>query len=220
MALANLLVFSRTEGYRHESIPESIAILSRILPEIGISADFTENVESFRATTLARYHGVLWLQTTGNVLDPDGRAAYAEFVRKGGATIGIHAATVAEPDWPFFRELFGARFVGHPPGVQTGQVEVQSPHPSVAMFPSSFSWSEEWYEFDGHPAADFRVLATVDESSYLGAQMGNPHPIVWCRSGPYRVWYSAFGHEATAFEDSLMQSHFLSGVMWALGLIV
>src|SRR5690606_7003198 len=117
------------------------------------------------------------------------------FIMNGGGFVGIHSASDTEYGWPFYGELIGAYFAGHP-DPQTGTINIEDPdHPSTRALPSQWTRFEEWYNFQANPRPSVSVLATVDESTYTGGTMGADHPIVWCREfAGGRSWYTALGH--------------------------
>ena len=138
----------------------------------------------------------------------------------GGRTAGIHAATDAEPAWPFLEDLFGTRFAGHA-AVQPATVVIEdSTHSATAGLPTRWTVTDEWYAFTRNPRGSVHVLATVDETSYSGGAMGPDHPIEWSReptaiSG--RMWYSAMGHPDELWADPIFAAHMVAGVAWTAG---
>lgn len=215
-----VLVFSATAGYRHASIPAGIDALRSLGAEHGFGVDATEDATAFSERALAPYDVVVFLSTTGDVLDPAQQAALERFVRVGGGFVGVHAATDTEYDWPWYGELTGARFDGHPP-VQEARIDVADPtHPSTASLPDPWWVRDEWYSFrDVRP--DLRVLLELDEASYdlAGAPaMGSSHPIAWAREVEKgRSWYTGLGHRAETFELPAFRAHLLGGLRWAAG---
>ena len=138
---------------------------------------------------------MVFLNTTGDVLDADQQAALEAYVRGGGGWLGVHAAADTEYDWAFYGELAGARFARHP-RVQPLTVRVvDRAHPATAHLPAAWRITDEPYDFRAPPAAGVRVLARLDESTYKGGTMGADHPIIWChRVGPGRSFYTGLGH--------------------------
>lgn len=147
-----VLVFSRTTRHRHDSIAAGVEAVRVLGARHGFEVRATEDPGAFRDDHLARYAAVVWLQPSGPVLDAAGRAAYERFTRRGGGFVGVHAAATAEPDWPFYGSLLGARFLGHPPGTSPAVIEVaDSGDPSTAGLPRPWRWTDEWYTFQSDP---------------------------------------------------------------------
>src|SRR5690349_6555351 len=122
----DLLVFTRTTGYRHDSIPVGVAALR---DDFGVFA--TEDPDVFTSTSLARFAAVVFLSTSGTVLpEASQRAGLSDYVRAGGGFVGIHGAIATEQGWPFYGELIGIRFDGHP-DVQPGVLTVADPDHSA-----------------------------------------------------------------------------------------
>ncbi|AZQ38290.1 ThuA domain-containing protein [Streptomyces cyaneochromogenes] len=212
---ARLLVYTRTTGYRHESIPAGVEAVRTIG---DFEVDHTEDPQAFERS-LDGYAAVVFLSTSGEVLTPAGRERLAAYVESGGGFTGVHAAACTEYDWPYYGELLGARFGRHPE-YQPGKAVVEDrDHPATRHLPAVWDFADEWYDFRSNPRGSVRVLACAEESSYDGGGMGEDHPLVWCREqGSGRVFYTALGHAAEAYDDPDFRAHLLGGVNWSAGL--
>lgn len=219
-----VLIFSRTVGFRHASIADGIALVQSLGSSNDFVVDTTENAADFTKANLAQYGVVIWLSTTGDVLDGSQQAAFESYIQSGGAYVGVHAAADCEYDWPWYGQLLGgdAWFLSHP-SIQDASLDVdpeEAGHPSTAHYPSRFEFRDEWYNFRNNPRSSVRVLLTLDESTYdpgSGA-MGDDHPIAWYHEfDGGRSWYTAMGHRTETFEDADFASHLLGGILWAAG---
>jgi type 1 glutamine amidotransferase len=210
---SRVLLFTRTDGYRHDSIEAGIRAVRMLASDDGLDLDHTEDPEAFTESSLSRYGVVVWLSTMGEVLDDAQRTAFAAWLRDGGAFAGIHSATASELEWPEFERIAGAVFVHHPE-VQRGVMRVEdATHPSTRELPPVWSHEDEWYDFAANPRDRVQVLLTVDESSYQGGQMGPDHPVAWCLTyGDGRCWYTSLGHKSEAFADELFLRHLRGGL--------
>ncbi|GAA3415643.1 ThuA domain-containing protein [Streptosporangium vulgare] len=208
----DVLVFSRTAGFRHDSIPAGV----QAIRDLGFTVSATEDPAAFTTANLARYKAVVFLNTTGDVLDAGQQAAFESYVRAGGGYAGIHAASDTEYDWPWYGNLVGAWFASHP-AVQQATVKVQDrAHPSTAHLGPTWSRTDEWYDFRTNARTGARVLATLDESTYSGGGMGADHPIAWCKAyDGGRSFYTGGGHTAAAFAEPAFRQHLLGGLNYA-----
>ncbi len=215
-AAGGVLVFSRTAGFRHDSIPAGIQAVRELAGGLPVTA--TEDPGVFTAGPLTRYAAVVFLNTTGDVLDADQQGALEAYVRGGGGWLGVHAAADTEYDWAFYGELAGARFARHP-RVQPLTVRVvDRAHPATAHLPAAWRITDEPYDFRAPPAAGVRVLARLDESTYKGGGMGADHPIIWChRVGPGRSFYTGLGHPVQLYADPGFRRLLAGGLAWAAG---
>jgi type 1 glutamine amidotransferase len=221
-----VLLFSRTLGFRHASIPVAVGALRREGARQGMVVDHTEDPARFTASRLRRYRVVVFLSTTGDVLDQDGEAALRGFVEAGGGWVGVHAAADTEDDWPWYETLVGARFARHP-AVQRASVRVADrDHPATARLPADWARTDEWYDFRTNPRGRVRVLATLDESTYRGGGIGADHPIAWCQGGGSRsaspvgggrAFYTAGGHTAASWAEARFLAHVVAALRWAAG---
>jgi len=215
----SVLLYSRTAGYRHASIPTAIAAFVALQAAGNYTAVSSEDPNEFTAANLARFDVVVFLMTTGDVLDADQQAAFEAWIEAGGNYVGVHSASDTLHDWPFYGALVGAYFVSHP-DVQPASVEIEATaDPIVAALPSPWVRTDEWYNFDVDPRPDVTVLATVDESTYTGGTMGADHPITWkhATTGGGRAFYTAMGHTDESYRDPLFQRLLVSGLRWAAG---
>src|SRR3712207_1926216 len=162
------LVFSKTAAFRHESIPAGVAAIERLGARHGFRVDATEDAAAFTDRNLARYDVVVWLSTTGDVLDDAQQAAFERYIRRGGGSAGIHAASDAEDDSAWYGALGGAYYRDHPASVdeeyQVGRMKVLRRNPTATRrLPRRWMREEEWYNFRTNPRDTVRVLIEVDE---------------------------------------------------------
>ncbi|WP_452176640.1 ThuA domain-containing protein [Georgenia satyanarayanai] len=217
------LVFSKTAGFRHGSIPAGIAAIEELGEEHGFSVDTTEDGADFTTENLAQYDVVVWLSTTGDVLNAQQQTAFEQYIQDGGGYAGIHAASDTEYDWPWYGDLVGAYFASHPPGTPTATVVVEDPaHPSTAHLPALWERTDEWYNYRENPRGDVHVLASLDESTYSPGNnaMGADHPIAWCHDyDGGRSWYTGGGHTNESFSEPEFRQHILEGLRTAAGVV-
>lgn len=212
-----LLVFSLTKAYHHASIAAGNRAVVQLGREYGFTADTTTDAGVFNDKSLNQYAAVLFLNTTGDVLNDEQQDAFIRFIRNGGGFAGVHAATDTEFDWPWFGQLAGAYFTNHPKQ-QEAIVQVADPgDASTKHLPLQWKKKDEWYNFrDIQPG--LQILLTVDESSYTGGQNGALHPISWKRKfDGGRSFYTALGHTEESYTDPLFLRHLAMGIVYALG---
>ncbi|WP_223777996.1 ThuA domain-containing protein [Streptomyces sp. 135] len=215
-----VLVFSKTAGFRHDSIPAGVEAVRELGAEGGFTVDATEDAGAFTAANLARYDAVVWMSTTGDVLNGEQQRAFEGYIRGGGAYVGVHAAADTEYDWPFYAGLAGAYFQSHP-AIQKARVHVEDhAHPATShLGAGAWERTDEWYNYRSNPRARARVLASLDESSYAGGTMSGDHPIAWCQSNYHggRSFYTGGGHTKESYAEPEFRRHLLGGIRWAVG---
>lgn len=215
-----VLVFSKTKGWKHSSIPYGQAAIQKLGKENGFSVDTTTVSEVFKDSRLRRYRAVIFLNTTGNVLDAEQQAAFERFIQAGGGYVGIHAAADTEYEWPWYNELMGAHFSSHPlnPGTRQAVVDVvDTTHDATRGLPLQWKRSDEWYNYRSFYKG-IKVLANLDENSYEGGANGNRHPIAWYHEfDGGRAFYTGGGHEDASFSEPLFVRHLLGGIRYAMG---
>lgn len=216
------LVFSRTTGFRHGSIPVGIEAITQLGAANDFTVTATEDPSVFSDEGLADYEVVVFLSTTGDVLDAGQQAAFERYIQGGGGYAGIHAASDTEYDWPWYGDLVGAYFLSHPAN-QDATIDVEDPaHPSTAHLPDRWDRHDEWYNFRSNPRGDVHVLASLDEDSYdpgSGA-MGADHPTAWCQVyDGGRSWYTGGGHTDESYAEPAFREHLLGGIQTAAGVV-
>ena len=105
-----LLVFTKTAGYRHDSIPAAVAAISGLAARYRIAVEHSEDASLFRLDNLLRFKAVAFVNTTGDILDEEQQRAFEAFIGAGGGYLGVHSAADTEYDWPWYGELVGAWF--------------------------------------------------------------------------------------------------------------
>ncbi len=216
-----LLVFSKTGGFRHASIKDGKIALQKLATEHSFVIDFTEDATAFTDANLAHYVAVVFLLTTGEILDDSQQAAFERYIRGGGGYVGVHSASDTEYNWPWYGGLVGAyfdRIHGHSKVVQATIHVVDRTHPSTAMLPGMWVRTDEWYNFASNPRGRVSVLMTLDESTYSGGTMGADHPIAWYHEyDGGRAWYTALGHTSESYYEPLFLAHLWGGIIYAVG---
>lgn len=212
-----VLVFSKTVGYRHDSIPSGLAAIQQlgVLNNFGVTA--TDDANAFTDANLAQFAAVIFLSTVGDVLNTTQQAAFERYIRAGHGFAGIHSACDTEYAWPWYGGLIGAWYISHP-DLQTATVLTEdSQHNSTRFLPEGWKRYDEWYNFRTNPRLNVQVLCRLDETSYTGGTMGD-HPIAWCHAyDGGRAWYTGGGHLPETFSEPLFLRHLLGGIQYAAG---
>lgn len=148
-----VLVFSKTAGFRHDSIPEGVAAVRELGAAHGFAVDATEDAGAFTIRNLGRYDAVVFLSTTGDVLNPAQQGAFERYIKGRGAYVGVHAAADTEYDWAFYGGLAGAYFQSHPV-IQPATVDVEDhAHPATAGLGATWNRTDEWYNYRSNPVS-------------------------------------------------------------------
>tara|TARA_B100000989_G_scaffold55249_2_gene37175 strand:+ start:585 stop:1367 length:783 start_codon:yes stop_codon:yes gene_type:complete len=213
-----VLVFSKTEGFRHSSIPTGIAAITQLGQEYGFIVEATENAALFNFENLQKFEVIIFLSTTGDVLSIEQQNAFEQYIHNGGGFVGIHAASDTEYDWPWYGKLVGAYFDSHPE-IQTATIQVTDQnHISTKHLSKFWERTDEWYNYNKNPRGQVHVLATLDESSYSGGNMENDHPIAWMHEfHGGRSWYTGGGHTEASYAEPDFLKHILGGILYASG---
>jgi type 1 glutamine amidotransferase len=214
----SILIFSRTDGYRHPSIPAGVTAIHALGGEHGFNVDATESPAIFTPNRLEKYAAVVFLNTTGDVLNDAQQQVFEQYIKAGGGYVGIHAAADCEFDWPWYGKMVGAYFKNHP-RIQEATIHVvDREHPSTKHLPETWQRRDEWYDYRASPPESVTILARLDETTYEGGLMGEDHPIAWCHEfDGGRAWYTGGGHTDESFAEEAFLLHLVGGIRWAAG---
>jgi len=221
----SVLLFSKTAGWHHESIHEGVEAIRHLGELHDFTVFWTEDAARvFKDEELKKYKVVIFLSTTGDILNDEQQAAFERYIKAGGGFVGIHAAADTEYDWPWYNKMVGHMFHIHPL-VQTATMKVEDYNfPGMDRFPKRFLETEEWYEYDA-ARSKLHYLLSVDETTYKpeanwgtksGKGMGKFHPIAWYQEyDGGRAFYTGLGHLPATYSDASFLHHIYGGIYWA-----
>jgi len=164
---------------------------------------------------LSKYDAVVFLNTTGDILNPGQQTAFERYMNAGGGFIGIHSAADTEYEWPYYGATVGGYFQSHPE-IQEALIKNEYPsHATMKMWPGTFARKDEWYDFRANPRPNVKVLASLDPKSYKNHKMPDDHPIVWCQEvSRGRSWYTGFGHTKETYSEPSFRKMITAAVHW------
>jgi type 1 glutamine amidotransferase len=212
-----VLIFSKTNGFRHSSIPVGIEAIKKLGEANGFEVEATEDSLAFNYKNLKKYSAIIFLSTTGKIFGPDQEKALQEYMHHGGGYVGIHAATDCEYDWQWYGNLSGGYFKSHPSQQEAKLEIVNKNHPSTSFLPDTWVRKDEWYNFK-YLNPDVTVLIKIDETSYKGGENGANHPMAWFHKYEGgRAFYTELGHTDESYADPMYLKHILGGIQYAIG---
>ncbi len=213
-----VLVFTKTLGWRHKSIETGVATIKDFGKAHNFVVEHTEDSTHFSKAFLPQYDAIVFLSTTGNVLDNDAQKKFESYIQGGGSYMGIHAAADTEYDWPWYGKLVGGYFKSHPnnPNIRKATITKATTHQSVVHLPDSFSRDDEWYNYNNLNPAVTPILF-LDEDSYEGGENGNFHPIAWYHEfDGGKAYYTGGGHPKEAYAEEGFRKHLEQALLWCL----
>ena len=213
-----VLVFSKTAGFVHTSIPAGVAAIQKLGAENGFDVDTTKNADIFNDDSLKNYATVIFMSTTGDVLNNKQEIAFERYIQAGGGYVGVHAATDTEYDWGWYGRLVGAYFSSHPKPQSAKFIIKDKDFPATSFFKDSiWQHTDELYNFKKiNP--DINVLITIDESTYEGGTNGAFHPMSWYHDyDGGRSFYTELGHVDECYTEENYLKHLLGGIQYAMG---
>ncbi|TWI78427.1 hypothetical protein IQ13_4113 [Lacibacter cauensis] len=212
-----ILVFAKTAGFRHASIPKGKEAMLLLGKNNNFLVDTTEDASFFNSKTLKQYDAVVFLSTTGDILNAEQQTAFENYIRSGKGFVGIHAASDTEYEWPWYGRMVGGYFASHPKQQKAKLNVTAEPHLSTEHLPKTWERFDEWYNFKNRNA-EVKVLLTIDESSYEGGKEGSYHPMAWYHAyDGGRAFYTALGHTDESYKEEAFLKHVLGGITYAIG---
>lgn len=222
LARPAVLIVSKTNGYRHDSIAQAVPAIKRLAKARGWGSFATENAAVFNPDALAKFDVIVFANASGDIYTPDQRAAFQAFIARGGGFVGLHSAgDGSHPGW-FVKLRGNGQFTGHPGGADQFQATdlavADRGHPATAHLPAAWRWTDEYYSWDVPPAPDAHVLVRLDEAKMRlepKLRMGE-HALIWWRcEGRARIFYSGLGHQAEAWSHPAHLKLLDGAIGWA-----
>lgn len=215
VANPRVLLFSKTKGFRHDSIETARDKIIQNGQKTGMSFEWTEDSSKFNTEYLKQFDSIVFLMTTGDVLNETEQSVLERFVEGGRGWVGVHSASDTEYDWPWYGNLVGAYFKSHPSQHYKLTMKVESEaHPSSFGLPRPWQRSDEWYDFRANPRSKVNVLLSLDEKEYK--PKAEDHPISWWHwQGKGKAWYTGMGHTKESYSETAFMQHLMGGVLWA-----
>ncbi len=217
-----VLVYSQYSTYHKEAIPAAINAFKTMAQKHQFGLNWTQDAGIFASEELDDFAAVVFLDANGNAFTEEQRVGLERYINQGGGFVGLHAASTTNEEWAWYDQLVGRVFTGHPV-IQTAVLQVvDAQFPAARHLPSTWIWTDEWYNF-GEPKSDhLRVVLKVDESTYdPRAGYGDPimgafHPISWYQEfDGGRSFYHALGHKPDAYQDQRNLDLIYGGIYWA-----
>jgi len=208
----------QNQGVSHNSIAVGIPAIIKLGQENNFDVDTTTDSQKFTYDNLKQYAAVIFLSTTGDVLDDAQQAEFEKYIRAGGGYVGVHSASDTEYNWQWYGNLVGAYFKNHPSVQQVATLHIVDPNfIATKGLPAEWKRLDEWYNFkwieDG-----LHILITIDEKTYTGGANGDNHPMSWYHNyDGGRAFYTALGHTDASYSDPLYLKHLLGGIEYAMG---
>jgi len=211
-----LLVYTKTNGFHHKSIPAATAALSKMASENNWQLSFTEDSLSFSSLKqLKPFNAIVFVLNTGKIFDTLQENVFIQYIQQGGGLVTIHTGTDCEKNWSWYMNAIGAKFKSHPKQQQANYIVIDSTHPATKLLPKVWSHFDEIYNYNAPVSDSVHVLLTVDESTYTGGTMG-VHPIAWSRNYEKgRIFQTALGHTDACYTDTDFLNHLKGGLEWA-----
>jgi hypothetical protein len=219
------LLVTTTKGWHHESLHAGVLAIQQLGIKNHFDVVLQESPTYITDKNLEQFKVIIFLNTTGDILDSAAQKVMERFIQSGKGFVGIHSASDTEYDWDWYNRLVGRMFHIHP-AIQTAKLNVvDSTFPGIMGFAQAGLWTDEWYEFGPEKVNDLKYILSIDENSYdpkaqwgekKGLGMGKLHPVAWYHNfDGGRSFYTALGHVPAVFGNPIFLNHLYAGIYWA-----
>ncbi len=212
-----ILVFSKTSGFHHNSIEKGNAAIQKLGLENNFDVDTTSNAAFFVEDSLKNYSAVVFLNTSGDVLNNYQEADFERYIQSGGGFVGVHSAAESEIDWGWYGRLVGGYFSSDPV-IAKGQLSiVDKKHPATKGLDESWEHTDEWYTYK-KLYEPIHVLMTVNKEVFNNPTEIQETPVSWYHEfDGGRAFYTGLGHQDEDYSDPKFLKHLLGGIEYAIG---
>jgi type 1 glutamine amidotransferase len=216
----NVLIFSKTEAFRHSSISKGKDFFSDMGKKNHWEMTFSENSELFSDKSLANYDVIVFLNTTGNILNDNEQEALKGYLESGKGFVGIHSAAYTEVDWKWYTNMIGTSLDTHVKEINAElSARLDTKHPALEGWNEKEVFFTEWYNFKQPIGKHINILTTLNEDSYKGLKMNSSHPISWYHLyDGGKVFYTELGHSEATYDDLRFYNHIQGALQWVLGI--
>ncbi len=227
-----VLIFTRTKGFRHGSIPTAAKSLAMLGEATGAyKSVHSEDPAMFEPETLKQFDAVFMINTTGNCLDEGDKEKHErlkksllDFVRSGKGLCGTHSATDTYKNWKEVNDMMGGAFAGHPWHTEVPVRLLDKQHPLNKVFGGEgFTVRDEIYQLrdDTAQPKDRKMLLALDpkwDQIGKGRRKDKFYPISWIAEyGDGRTFYCSLGHRDEIYWNPDILRHYIAGFQYALG---
>lgn len=225
-----VLYLDQSVGWRHAPVirpeggglaPSETAIVAIGRASGAFTAEVTQDAREITPERLAQVDVLVFYTTGALPISPEAWAAAQARVAAGRlGFVGLHSA--ADTNWPYegpgepYARFLGGQFAGHP-WTQGTKVRIETldpDFPAMAMWPVSFDYAEEVYQYSGFEPDRVRVLQTLD---FSGTPLKRPYavPVAWARQvGQGRLFFSNLGHTPATWDDPRFREQLVEAVKW------
>lgn len=188
----------------------------------------TESLAKLSPENLKKYDAVIFANTTGDLPLPD-KQGFIDWVKNGGAFIGMHSASDTFHGFRPYIEMLGGEFQTHGAQVEVEAINQDKEHPSCQHLGDKFKVFDEIYILKSFSRPTVHGLLTLDK--HPNEKTAGDYPISWCKEfGKGKVFYTSLGHREDVWDVNeknrknpkevaeAYQKHIVGGIKWALGL--
>lgn len=208
-----ILIFHKTAAKTYDSIPLGIQTIKGFLGDKSVVVDATDDSRFFSPKQLKRYRAIVFLNTSGDVLNNVEQEAFQRYIQSGGGFVGIHGAANTEWKdnlWPWYTRLVGAAATDASRGKRetyTLLKSAENEHASIRHLPVEWKVTDHWYEFSRfNPAV--KILLSREGKK----------PVAWLHDfDGGRAFYTSLGNDSAIYQDRDALEHFKQGILFAMG---
>jgi putative membrane-bound dehydrogenase-like protein len=222
------ILLTQSAGFPHPVVttpPGESSLVEQIFDQLAEKGNFTvEKTRDAKILTPEKIKSaqLIVFYTTGELpMSEEAFKAFDQWIKDGGAFLGIHPATDTFHKPPFhdaYNNIINGEFEAHPwtqDKVVTLKV-LDDKHPATKDFPKDFTHAEEIYQFRNFDPGAVRVVLSLDMEK---TELKKPRfiPVAWCKNyGKGKVFYTSLGHRPDIWTNPVYQKHVTGAIQWLL----
>lgn len=226
-----VLVYTQSLGFRHSVVARPLTgelsfaekHLKKMLTKAGYEVYVTQDFHDLHGDAIKRYDALI-MYTTGSDLPID-KNKLMEWLKNGGALIGVHSATDTFQSWPEWKKIMGGYFKTHGGASEKITIEIEDrDHPATVDVPRDWRIADEIYQLKDFDKSNVNMLLSVkldamsdDELKHHKMEKDKYYPIAYSNTVEKgRIFYTSLGHREDVWENEIYQKHLLGGIKWAM----
>src|SRR5690606_19979799 len=213
-----VLVFTKTEAYRHESIAAGVQTITDIAHKLGFETIHTESSAIFNPTQLSQVAAIVFLNTTGNILEEKQRKALTEYMIMGGSFMGVHSAADTETDWEWYIDHIGGQYAKHDKLKESFLHLIKDTLMINNGMADTYARADEWYSFVNLNPENY-VLIERQKCMESDSSIPKMTPVAWVKKSENgKVFYTGIGHTSESYQEPFVVNHLTNGMKYLLNI--
>ncbi len=213
-----IIIFTKTAEFRHASITAGVEVVTDISKKLGYEVVHTENSAIFNANQLSQVEAIVFLNTTGEILNNQQKEALVNYMVMGGNFMGIHSAANTEMNWGWYANHIGGIY-----DMEIGELDeyiISIVNDSLGINKKISGYSvnnEKLFPFTNLNKDIYVLIEGAFCPNDEGTNNIESMPLAWIKKSENgKVFYTSLGHTSETFKSPFFRNHLTSGMKYLL----